>query len=247
MGKGLIPADGEVWRARRRAIVPALHKKYVASMVGMFGDCTLHGCGTLDKVRGLGGDRRAMEGVHPHPHLLLNSWHFNHRPATGCIFCTPFQHITAQCSTVGCTGSTTSMPLPVFLLLSPANQDAGNNTMQTIVVVVCVGMVGGGGGGGLFPMGVLSCVCTAQAAASGKPIDMENYFSRLALDIIGKAVFNYDFDSLTHDDPVIQVGCCKSRCLLDRSPFFVPPLLHTPNTTARLNSYQTTNQTKPTE
>lgn len=27
MGKGLIPADGEIWRARRRAIVPALHQK----------------------------------------------------------------------------------------------------------------------------------------------------------------------------------------------------------------------------
>jgi len=36
-------------------------------------------------------------------------------------------------------------------------------------------------------------------------VNMENYFSRLALDIIGKAVFNYDFDSLTHDDPVIEV------------------------------------------
>ncbi|KAL6760138.1 cytochrome P450 [Haematococcus lacustris] len=91
MGTGLIPADGEVWRMRRRAIVPALHKKYVANMVGMFGDCTLHGCATLD-----------------------------------------------------------------------------------------------------------------AAVASGKPIDMENFFSRLSLDIIGKAVFNYDFDSLTHDDPVIQ-------------------------------------------
>ena len=34
---------------------------------------------------------------------------------------------------------------------------------------------------------------------------MENFFSRLTLDIIGKAVFNYDFNSLTHDDPVIQV------------------------------------------
>ncbi|MEW5313289.1 MAG: hypothetical protein WDW38_004870 [Sanguina aurantia] len=74
MGTGLIPADGETWRIRRRAIVPALHKKYVASM----------------------------------------------------------------------------------------------------------------------------------ASASGKSLDMENYFSRLALDIIGKAVFNYDYDSLTHDDPVIQ-------------------------------------------
>ncbi len=43
----------------------------------------------------------------------------------------------------------------------------------------------------------------------GKPVEMENFFSRLALDIIGKAVFNYEFDSLTTDDPVIKVcwGC----------------------------------------
>ena len=34
---------------------------------------------------------------------------------------------------------------------------------------------------------------------------MENFFSRLTLDIIGKAVFDYEFDSLTHDDPVIEV------------------------------------------
>lgn len=33
MGQGLIPADGEVWKVRRRAVVPALHKRYVASMV----------------------------------------------------------------------------------------------------------------------------------------------------------------------------------------------------------------------
>lgn len=30
MGTGLIPADGEVWRVRRRAIVPALHQKVLA-------------------------------------------------------------------------------------------------------------------------------------------------------------------------------------------------------------------------
>ena len=41
---------------------------------------------------------------------------------------------------------------------------------------------------------------------------MENFFSRLTLDIIGKAVFNYDFDSLTHDDPVIQVQNCSANC-----------------------------------
>ncbi|KAF8056787.1 CYP97A3 [Scenedesmus sp. PABB004] len=92
MGQGLIPADGEVWRVRRRAIVPALHKKYVASMVSMFGACAAHGC-----------DGRL-----------------------------------------------------------------------------------------------------SAAAASGESVEMENFFSRLALDIIGKAVFNYEFDSLTHDDPVIS-------------------------------------------
>jgi len=29
MGTGLIPADGEVWRVRRRAIVPAVHLKVI--------------------------------------------------------------------------------------------------------------------------------------------------------------------------------------------------------------------------
>lgn len=85
--------DGDVWKARRRVIVPALHKKYVASMVDMFGDCTLHGVNKLQ-----------------------------------------------------------------------------------------------------------------QASARGEAVEMENFFSRLALDVIGKAVFNYEFDSLTTDDPVIKVG-----------------------------------------
>lgn len=35
MGKGLIPADGEIWRIRRRAIVPALHQKVVDSSTNM--------------------------------------------------------------------------------------------------------------------------------------------------------------------------------------------------------------------
>lgn len=43
MGQGMIPADGEVWKTRRRAIVPALHRKYITSMVDMFGDSMLHG------------------------------------------------------------------------------------------------------------------------------------------------------------------------------------------------------------
>lgn len=51
MGTGLIPADGEFWKMRRRAVAPALHKKYVASMVSMFSDCAEHGQDTLDKVK----------------------------------------------------------------------------------------------------------------------------------------------------------------------------------------------------
>jgi beta-ring hydroxylase len=51
MGQGLIPADGEVWKVRRRAIVPALHKKYLAAMLDMFGDCALHGSNMLDKAQ----------------------------------------------------------------------------------------------------------------------------------------------------------------------------------------------------
>ncbi|KAF5831105.1 cytochrome P450 [Dunaliella salina] len=91
LGTGLIPADGEIWKIRRRTIGPALHKKFLAAMVDMFGDSTLHGCNNLDK-----------------------------------------------------------------------------------------------------------------AIKEGRSVDMENFFSRLTLDIIGKAVFNYDFDSLTNDDPVIE-------------------------------------------
>jgi len=41
MGKGLIPADGEIWRVRRRAIVPALHKKVTQVIYG-FGVYVVH-------------------------------------------------------------------------------------------------------------------------------------------------------------------------------------------------------------
>ena len=36
------------------------------------------------------------------------------------------------------------------------------------------------------------------------PIDVEACFSQLTLDVIGKAVFNYDFDALSASSPVIQ-------------------------------------------
>lgn len=40
--------------------------------------------------------------------------------------------------------------------------------------------------------------------ATGEAIDMESCFSQVTLDVIGKAVFNYDFDSLTTSSPLIQ-------------------------------------------
>lgn len=58
---------------------------------------------------------------------------------------------------------------------------------------------------GMFGDTAEHCVAQlAPLAASGGAADMENYYSRLGLDIIGKAVFNYDFDALTKDDPVIR-------------------------------------------
>ena len=109
MGQGLIPANGEVWKIRRKIIVPALHRKYVASMVDMFGDCGLKGSAQL-----------------------------------------------------------------------------------------------------------------ARAEIDGTSVEMENFYSRLALDIIGKAVFNYDFDSLKTDDPVIKAVYTVLREAEYRSVTFIP-------------------------
>jgi hypothetical protein len=54
------------------------------------------------------------------------------------------------------------------------------------------------------------CVHNLERASGhfAQSVDMENFYSRLGLDIIGKAVFNYDFDSLSKDDAIIQVRCC---------------------------------------
>lgn len=42
------------------------------------------------------------------------------------------------------------------------------------------------------------------AVESGETVNMETQFCSVALDIIGKAVFNYDFGSVTKESPVIQ-------------------------------------------
>lgn len=109
MGKGLIPADGEIWRVRRRAIVPALHQKYVAAMIGLFGQATDRLCKKLD-----------------------------------------------------------------------------------------------------------------TAASDGEDVEMESLFSRLTLDVIGKAVFNYDFDSLSNDTGIIEAVYNVLREAEDRSVSPIP-------------------------
>nr|AJD25226.1 cytochrome P450 CYP97A41 [Salvia miltiorrhiza] len=115
MGKGLIPADGEIWRVRRRAIVPALHQKFVAAMFSLFGDATDRLCKKLD-----------------------------------------------------------------------------------------------------------------AAASDGEDVEMESLFSRLTLDIIGKAVFNYDFDSLSVDTGIVEAVYTVLREAEDRSvapiPFWEIPI-----------------------
>lgn len=60
---GLIPADGDVWKARRRAIVPSLHRKYIENMVEMFADSALHGVSSLQQAHQVSG--RALLGVRP--------------------------------------------------------------------------------------------------------------------------------------------------------------------------------------
>jgi cytochrome P450 len=40
MGKGLIPADPETWKVRRRAIVPGFHKAWLDHMIVLFADCS---------------------------------------------------------------------------------------------------------------------------------------------------------------------------------------------------------------
>ncbi len=54
---------------------------------------------------------------------------------------------------------------------------------------------------------LVSAVChVAQVAAdAGEALDMEACFSQLTLDVIGKALFNYDFDALNTSSPLIQV------------------------------------------
>lgn len=61
MGKGLIPADPETWRVRRRQIIPAFHKKWLEYMVGLFGYCNVPLIASLEKGAQSNGGKIEME------------------------------------------------------------------------------------------------------------------------------------------------------------------------------------------
>ena len=50
MGKGLIPADLETWKVRRKVLTPAFHDQYIRAMTSMFARCCLE---TVEKFNAL--------------------------------------------------------------------------------------------------------------------------------------------------------------------------------------------------
>lgn len=114
MGKGLIPADPDTWKRRRRVIVPGFHKRWLNRMVGLFAECN------ADLIRSL-----------------------------------------------------------------YALAEASDN-------------------------------------AAVRAVDMEEKFSSVTLDIIGKAVFNFKFDSATRESPVVKAVYRTLREAEHRSTAFIP-------------------------
>ncbi len=45
-----------------------------------------------------------------------------------------------------------------------------------------------------------------RAADQGQLVDMEEKFCSVSLDIIGRAVFNKDFNSVTAESPIVKVS-----------------------------------------
>mmetsp|Transcript_147 Transcript_147/g.368 ORF Transcript_147/g.368 Transcript_147/m.368 type:complete len:756 (-) Transcript_147:467-2734(-) len=61
MGKGLIPADPVTWKARRRAIVPGFHKRWLEGMIDVFGKSTAVLTQDLDDAATKGAPRDMEE------------------------------------------------------------------------------------------------------------------------------------------------------------------------------------------
>ena len=59
-------------------------------------------------------------------------------------------------------------------------------------------------------------------AVNKTPLDMEERFCSVTLDIIGKAVFNYDFGSVTKESPIVKAVYRVLREAEHRSSSFIP-------------------------
>lgn len=155
MGMGLIPADLETWKPRRRAIVPAFHKAYLEAMVAMFGKCTHETISTLEALT-----ESCQVGSCPlHLHAMgflgygLHVYSAERSRMAMCI--RKFQD-----------------PVELHLLVLPGT--------PCRLRVLC------------------------QPSCLQAQTDMEEVFLNLGLDIIGLGVFNYDFNSITKESPVIK-------------------------------------------
>ncbi|KAI5076498.1 hypothetical protein GOP47_0008563 [Adiantum capillus-veneris] len=73
------------------------------------------------------------------------------------------------------------------------------------------------------------CTCTERlleklrrGIGKGSAVNMEEQFSQLTLDVIGLSVFNYNFDALTSDSPVIQAVYTALKEAESRSTDILP-------------------------
>eukprot|EP00536_Pseudo-nitzschia_multiseries_P000584 jgi/Psemu1/249715/estExt_Genewise1Plus.C_70120 len=65
-------------------------------------------------------------------------------------------------------------------------------------------------------------LCDDLGKKEGNVVDMEERFCSVTLDIIGKAVFNYDFGSVTKESPVVKAVYRVLRETEHRSSSFIP-------------------------
>lgn len=141
MGTGLIPADGEVWIRRRRAIVPSLHRKVPSFYPAV---------------------QQFSSG---------NSSHVRKSRRTYAVCCTSVVAALMH--------SSFHAHVPIQFVVKMV--DTFGNATQNL------------------------CNKLDKAAANGEDVEMEALFSRLTLDVIGKAVFNYEFDSLSNETGIVEV------------------------------------------
>ena len=183
MGQGLIPANGEVWKTRRRAIVPSLHKCARApafALPASVGNTSAHRCSFMECHTAL-----AVAG--PCTGVTLGCWQHCAGSAGSS-----FHHIGEQDTAPAWSHGRVCT---LQALCNPQAESAALGCRRYIAKMIAM----------FGECSLRGARLLEASAAAGTPVEMENFFSRLTLDIIGRAVFNYKFDSLTHDDPVIQV------------------------------------------